>query len=308
MKGWITVVDLKLQIPVSFFEEEVRSGFIVTKQRKELWAVQLDLIYEFDRVCKSHDLKYYADSGTALGAVRHKGFIPWDDDVDIAMFRSEYNKLCEIAPKEFKYPYFFQTEHTDRGSMRGHAQLRNSQTTAILMTELDAKLPFNQGIFIDIFPMDNVPDDECERRRFVERLEFRRKMARIYARLSSRYRECPASFREYAIRVCHSVLGSSDNPFYRSFEKFAQSFHEPTGKVALLCFPDTPESLVWEKSWYRESVMIPFEMLEIPVCADYDAYLTKNYGNWKIPVHEDNYHGCMIIDTDKPYTEHIGFK
>ena len=302
------MVDLKLQIPDSFYEEEIRCGFTVTKKRKELWAVQLDLISEFDRVCKAHGLKYYADGGTALGAVRHNGFIPWDDDVDIAMFRAEYNKLCEIASEEFRYPYFFQTEHTDRGSMRGHAQLRNSETTAILMTELDIKLPINQGVFIDIFPLDNVPEDENERSVFITSLQKKRKLARVYARLSSRYRKCPVSLKEMAIRACHSVLGNSENPFYNSFEKHAQSYSEPTEKVALLCLPETPESLVWEKAWYRETVMMPFEMLQIPVCADYAAYLTKHYGDWKTPVQGINYHGGLLIDTEKPYREYTGHK
>ncbi len=300
------MVDLKLQIPDSFYNEETRCGFTVTRERKKLWAVQLDLLNEFDRVCKEHGLRYFADGGTALGAVRHNGFIPWDDDIDIEMFRPDYERLCEIAAGEFSYPYFFQTEYSDPGSLRGHAQLRNSETTGILMTELEIRLPFNQGIFIDIFPVDNLPADDRERNAFIEHVRKKRIMARIYARLTSRFRKCAPSPKEYIIRGCHALLGNSENPFYKSFERLAQSISEPTGVVGLICLPVVPDSLIWQLDWYRETVYLPFEMLEIPVCAGYDSYLTRLYGDWKTPVREETYHGGVLFDTDRPYGEYLG--
>ena len=147
------MVKLNLEIPEGWLEPEEKWGFQVTRQRKEIWAVELDLLHELDRVCKKHGLTFFADSGTMLGAIRHKGFIPWDDDIDVAMMRDEYEQLCKIAGEEFSYPYFFQTEYTDHGTLRGHAQLRNSMTTAVLKDENHTQYPFNQGIFIDIFPL-----------------------------------------------------------------------------------------------------------------------------------------------------------
>ena len=156
------MVNLKIQLPDGFFNEEVRCEYTVTRQRKEVWAVELDLLREFSRVCNKYNLKYCADGGTLLGAIRHHGFIPWDDDLDIAMLRSDFEKLNEVAPIEFKKPYFWQTEETDKGSARGHAQLRNSATTSIIKTEYERQRNnnFNQGIFIDIFPFDTVIDDQ----------------------------------------------------------------------------------------------------------------------------------------------------
>ena len=129
------MVDLKIDIPAGFLQEEVRCGHNVTTQMKEIWAVELDLLAEFQRVCNKYHLKYYASGGTLLGAVRHNGFIPWDDDLDIEMFREDYNRLCEIGPKEFKKPYVFQNEYTESGSLRGFSKLRNSQTTAMFEHE-----------------------------------------------------------------------------------------------------------------------------------------------------------------------------
>ena len=153
---------IKIQLPKGFLDAEMRCGYQVTAEMKKVWALELDLLYEFQRVTNKHGIKYIANGGTMLGAVRHKGFIPWDDDIDIMMMRDEYDKFCKIAPNEFKHPYFFQTEYTEPGSLRCHAQLRNSETTAIIKYEQNCSCTFNQGIFIDIFPLDAVPDEESE--------------------------------------------------------------------------------------------------------------------------------------------------
>lgn len=121
------MVELKsIDLPANFLEEEIRDEFLVDVKRKQVWAVELDLFLKFVTVCRKYNLRYYADSGTLLGAVRHQGFIPWDDDMDFVMFRDDYDKLCEVGEKEFGHPYFFQSERTDPGTIRGHIQIRNS--------------------------------------------------------------------------------------------------------------------------------------------------------------------------------------
>lgn len=129
------MVGLKIKLPKHFLEGETRCGYYISPEMKKVWAIELDLLAEFMRICDIHHLKYWADGGTLLGAVRHKGFIPWDDDIDIIMMRDDFDKLCKFGPQEFKYPYFFQTEETDPGSARGHVQIRNSETTGMLKSE-----------------------------------------------------------------------------------------------------------------------------------------------------------------------------
>ena len=156
------MVDLKLKLPDSFFHEEVRNGHLVTAKVKELWAVQIDLLCEFDRVCKKYDLKYILDFGTLLGAVRHKGFIPWDDDLDVSMLREDYDKLMEIGPTEFKHPYFLQNHETEPGYDCSVVKLRRTDTTFIMSENTKHRTKYNQGIFIDIFVFDNIPTDDKE--------------------------------------------------------------------------------------------------------------------------------------------------
>ena len=93
-------------IPESFFREEDRLGFHITVEQKKLWAVQLELLQEFDRICKKHRIRYFGTGGTLLGAIRHKGYIPWDDDIDVSMPKEEYEKFCNVAPQEVREPFF----------------------------------------------------------------------------------------------------------------------------------------------------------------------------------------------------------
>ena len=79
------------------FEEEIRDGYLVTERVKKIWYTEINLLIAFDRMCKEYNLKYSVCYGTLLGAIRHKGFIPWDDDIDVFMMRDDYNKMLKIA-------------------------------------------------------------------------------------------------------------------------------------------------------------------------------------------------------------------
>ena len=125
---------LKLQFDDSFFHEETRCDYLVDEKTKKIWAVQIDLLAELLRVCREHDIKVSAFAGTVLGAVRHKGFIPWDDDIDVCMDRENFNKLLAITDT-FNYPYFLQTAYNDQEFFIGYARLRNTLTTGVISWE-----------------------------------------------------------------------------------------------------------------------------------------------------------------------------
>ena len=85
-----------------FYKEEIRCGYTVDEKTKRVWAVQLEMLDEVERICKANGLKYFADSGTLIGAIRHEGYIPWDDDIDLVMLREDYDKFVQIAPAWLK--------------------------------------------------------------------------------------------------------------------------------------------------------------------------------------------------------------
>ena len=88
-----------------FFESEVREGFYITSMMKRSWAAQLEILKDVDEVCTKYGISYFADAGTLLGAVRHRGFIPWDDDLDICMMRKDYHRFISVAEKELPEGY-----------------------------------------------------------------------------------------------------------------------------------------------------------------------------------------------------------
>ena len=89
-----------MQLPDSYYEDEVRDGFYIPSMGKKAWAAELAVLNEVDRICTKHNIQYFAEWGTLLGAIRHGGFIPWDDDMDIAMKRADYEKFLKVAPQE----------------------------------------------------------------------------------------------------------------------------------------------------------------------------------------------------------------
>lgn len=116
--------------------------------------VQLEMLIEIDRICKNNNIKYQLYSGTLLGAVRHKKFIPWDDDLDICLLRKDYDRLIKILPDELSSKYFIQTHETDRNYVHAFARIRKNNT--LMLQSYYKEIDMNHGIFIDIFPMDKI--------------------------------------------------------------------------------------------------------------------------------------------------------
>lgn len=123
--------------------------------------IMLDTLIEFDAVCKKHDLQYWLDSGTLLGAVRHQGFIPWDDDIDIAMPVEDYCKFLEIAADELSDEIFIQTSQTDVGFKFDYIKLRSNKASIVEFHEKDKLVPYHQGVFVDIFPMLTIKNTDA---------------------------------------------------------------------------------------------------------------------------------------------------
>ena len=304
----------KLELEDSFFEEEIRSGYTVSSEMKKIWAVELDLLNEFSKVCQKYQLKWFVHAGTLLGAIRHKGFIPWDDDIDVVMPRSDYEKLCELAPNAFSHPYFYQTEETDKFFSRNFARLRNSQTTALIAWEKTFKYPYNQGIFIDIFPMDNIPDDESERKVYFEGLTELNDRAWQWRNIVHFYH--PKKGNGLRKRVCYFVKHLYFKYLFRNMGDYRyclKEHHDLVVKYNDLETKYVGESIipplgrwVWKREWVDCVEIVPFEMLMVPVPVGYEECLKTGFGeDWRTPRHVQNLHGSVVFDVEKPYTEYI---
>lgn len=263
-------------------------------------AALLDLLGKLLDVCRRHGLQVWANGGTMLGAVRHGGFIPWDDDIDMAMPRADYDRLLAIAKDEFRHPYFLQTADSEPGYFRGHAQLRNSLTAAVRPE--DIWQPFNQGIFIDIFVLDKLPDDLGERR------ELFRKVERMRRTMQIRNYGSMMAGRFYAQPLAKWRIdraGGLRNYFHR-MERLFLDHPGATGRTIGIALWSTADPVLRaeQASWYDRTVTFPFEDLEIPVCAGYDEYLRHFYGDdYMTPKKMPSYHGELVADTSRPYQD-----
>lgn len=299
-------LPIKIQLDDDFFKEEVRLGYRIDKQSKEIWAIQLDLLAHLDRICKKYDIKFFADGGTVLGALRHKGFIPWDDDIDIVMLRSDYDRLLEVAPGELEKPYQLQCNKTDKYYVRGHAQLRNSETCMALPHEAFVA-KFNQGVFLDIFVLDGYSEDDAKRKEQMTLLK--KQSGRLYGMttLNNKNNMNKNKLRyiaRYVKRWVYANFGMYGR-MYDEYEAVAKRY-EGSDYIGLLTFYKNDEDLLkFRREWYDKAVYMPFENTSIPVATGYDNVMKAYYGDdYMTPKNIPSFHsayGEMIIDTHNSY-------
>lgn len=286
-------------ITEDFLREEVRNGFLVTVDRKKVWAVVLDLLIEFDAVCKKHNIKYFLDGGSLLGAIRHNGFIPWDDDIDVTMPREDYDRFLQLG-NEFKYPYFFQTPYTDSGCFYTYAKIRNSNTTAL--NQLFKYQGFNQGIWITVFPLDKFfLDKTCE--------DIYSRICQLTYDISTYMRMKNPYLNEKDVARVSNYSGSDPFKTYEEIQKLASQFNKSESDywgTLVLTIREFKRKALPIKSYAKECYH-KFECLELPIPNDYHSVLTLEYGDYMTlpPMEERGGHDSTLFDPDKPYKEYL---
>lgn len=290
-----------------FFKEEIICDYKVTEKMKRVWAVQLDLLEKFMDVCDRNGLKYFATYGTLLGAVRHKGFIPWDDDIDITMPRKDFDKLKLIAENEFEYPYFFQTPENDPENFTaGGCRLRNSNTTYIEFLNLGHFC--NNGCYIDITALDGVFDDRQQRSKQLKKIDFYKSL--LYAKV---YGDNFYELFNYT---------AQEWEFYRILAKFfphnwlCKKFNEACSK----CSVDNTKQVgiytqkngyyeyrFFEKDIFEQTVLLEFEHMLIPVPRKYDLFISTVWENGMDlpPENERKPRHEGFFETNIPYKEYV---
>lgn len=149
-----------MEYPDTYFEDEVREGFYIPSLMKRAWAAQAEVLEIVEEICKKHHIRYFAEWGTLLGAVRHKGRIPWDDDIDICMLRQDYEKFCEVADEELPEECWFLDPYRTEGFKDMLGRILNSRVHVVEGEKLEKYHGFPYVAGIDIFWLDDLPDTE----------------------------------------------------------------------------------------------------------------------------------------------------
>lgn len=256
---------------------------------RQMQMIHLEMLLEVDRICRKRGIKYAIIGGTLLGAVRHKGFIPWDDDLDVAMLRSEYDRFCKACEEDLDTARFFlQTHENTPGYRWGYGKLRRVGTEFV--REGQEHMDYPTGVWIDIFPKDSVPDSP---------------LLRPLHNLAC-----------FAIRkILWSAVGRKNDPnafvrlvyeaLYRIPKKTVFSFYtwlvshfdaKNTEAVRILTFPVPGHGSrgYFSRAWFEELIELEFERFRFPAPKDYHEYLTFCFGNYlELPPEEERkIHPC----------------
>lgn len=263
---------------------------------KKHQSVMLELLGEFDRVCKKHNIKYVLFAGSALGAVRHHGFIPWDDDMDVALLRSEYEKLMNLAQSEWDGKYYFQKEFSEHWSMY-FSKLRKNNTACIEKYHPKDQQT-HQGIYIDVFPIDN-----AYRNPMMQRLQFfasRIVMAKVFYR---RGYETNSFLKKVFICFCRILPMTF-------FKKLVQ-YNGGTNSENVHSFLGGTSSYkkgCYQRKWFTEQQIVTFEGRQVPISAYADEMLTAMYGDYmKLPSEKERMvkEHAMLVDTNNSYEKYV---
>ena len=245
------------------------------KDLRKLQLIELEMIVEVDRICRNNGIQYSLDGGTLLGAARHKGFIPWDDDADVIFTRHEYAKFCRACKKELDRERFFLQEYrTDKNYRWGYAKLRRKGTEFIRLGQEHMK--YKTGVCIDVFVVDHVPDGELMRRMYYGANFFIRKV--MYSELGRTAAENPLQRRIY--RYLYKIPKNS--MFHLRNCLAARCNRKKTELVSHLLYPYPSKETQYgmPAECFENYQDIEFEGMQLRSFVDYDRYLTLLYHDY----------------------------
>lgn len=263
----------------------------------------MDLFREFTRICEELGLSYFAVQGTLLGAIRHGGFIPWDDDIDVGMLRKDYEVFLREAPSRLPEYYFLQTFRSDPEFYHCFGKLRDSRTTFIESTAQKFE-KMNQGIFIDIFPFDYYPESGFEARVFEARKFLLRYRLRSMFYIPQDRRFTPANAARKALMAAAKVFCPSERKALTESEKLFKSVRP--GRLLVNNGSPWGTREIVERKWMVRTEEGAFEDMFIQVPAGYDAYLRRVYGDYmQLPPEDERvpHHYARVIDPGTPYPQ-----
>ena len=251
----------------------------------KLHKVQLEMGIEVKGICEKHNIKYSIIAGTLLGAVRHKGFIPWDDDLDIGMLRKDFDRFIEVCEKELRDKYFLQTWETDCGFALPIAKIRKNGTRFV--EKSSSKADLHSGIYIDIFPFDNVPNSRCIRI-FQDKSTYILKRI-LLIKMDYILWEDDQFVKKtlYKILKVFSRIVSIKNIKKILYKIMTISNNKESEKVVAIGGAYTYKKESIKREWLEAQRNIEFEDTKFSAPVDYIDYLKYFYGAYMTPPPED---------------------
>lgn len=282
-----------MEFPYSYFEDEVRDGYYVDALMKCCWAAQLEILNKIDEICRRHDIAYFAEWGTLLGTVRHGGFIPWDDDMDITMKRQDYNKFLRVAKEEMPEGWHLMNYCNQSDYWDVMTRVLNSKNICFEKEYLEQyhNFPFIAGV--DIFPMDYLPTKEGEAEVLKELLYEVKATADSYGEgyLQGEILEEQLKRLELLCNRKISREGDLREHLYDIVVSLYALYHEDESeKIALMPLWEENGAQVYPKEYYQEMVRLPFDRTTIPVPVAYDSVLKQKYGDYMKMVRKGGSH------------------
>lgn len=279
---------------------------------RKLQLKELDIFKDFIKICDKYKLPYFATGGTAIGALRHNGFIPWDDDIDVCMLRKDYERFMEVAACEMGEKYIFMNTDNEPKYplMFGKMILKGTKFTEQANAEADYPL----GIFIDIFPYDKTPQDCKERRRMRKKTW---KWGRIHVLaltsnplLPNEVQGAKRRMAKFGCSFLHKFLrliGITPDYTAKNYLKWAKKYENTDSKLYIdYSYINSEQLLLHENDIYPLAIL-PFEDINIALVREYDKFLRPEYGEYMElpPIEKQHNHYAKYIDFGDEIYEYI---
>lgn len=249
---------------------------------RPLWDVLLEIYRIFSAICDKHGLRYCADAGTALGAVRHQGFIPWDDDMDIQMPRPDYEKFIEIAKRELPEGYAWLDKDVCDSYDNGFGKVIVTDEAVVNRIAQESGLPLGQGVFIDVFPLDGYPDSRVGR----ARRKLQNTLIAFQSKVFLGWRRCVTL--EAKIEFGIGLLLYPFNYRIRNYREQVEFYERrakryPFGSTKLcvsIGLAQYSDDKPYPYECFGKLKRVPFEDTEMQVQENVEGYLRAKFGDY----------------------------
>lgn len=266
-----------------------------------LQQIEFELLKEFVCICEELQLTYFLVCGSALGAAKYQGFIPWDDDVDVALPRPDYEIFCREAQKLLPEGVFLQNNRTDPEYPFIFSKLRQSNTTFV--EKALSQRNINHGVYIDVFPLDGYPNNSS----LASQVEKEKRRYDLWLLCCLNFK---GNWKTKLLTVAEKMLllHRRASWFVNRLERHISQYQ--VGESYLWCNHGN-----WQgkreyapREQYGSGIWATFEGLQIRIPEKYDEYLTQKYGDWRADLPEEKktgHHYSLICDTERTYEDYI---